>query len=465
MLSSIALSLLIYFEQLMMCSNSLFHFVRKYMCTFHTRDSKGHTFISNLNAMKRKSITETAFSGAIIFSLFLVACTKTTAPTAAKESTLNNSNPVVASTTGIGVGSGNNFNFSDVRDLAVPFDFNSSGFASQLICYRPGASTCWIFANVGTVSAPVFNYVYKTSSGIGVGSGNNYNLNDNRDRIIPYDCNGTGKLDHIICYRPGTGAFWIFKNSTPGGTFTHILSSGTGVGSFNLSDDRDLIVPFDFYSTGKATELLCYRPGTGICYIMHNNAAVGSTPNFVSVFTTTTGIGTSPYNFDLSDNRDLILPFDLGNTGKLNGIICYRPGAGVIYTYTHSTAFSILLASSHGITSTGGSYPTADYDLSSNTDRIIPYDYFGNGQINNIVAYRPGVGPCYMFTSFSGEGYCQYLYSNGIGSGSNHYDLHNTNDKVFAYDCDGSGKINHLVCYRPGSGAFWVFNNSLVQIY
>jgi hypothetical protein len=264
---------------------------------------------SKLLFMKKKNIP---FSGIIIAIVYLTSCSKGTVNQAPKTSVLNtSSNHALASLTGIGT-SPNIYNLNDTRDLVTPIDFYSTGHASQLICYRPGASAFWIMQNNGIKTNLQFTATIHSSSGIGTGS-SNYTLNDNRDKVFAYDLNGTGKLDHIVAYRPGTGAFWIFEILNPGtsATFQYVLKSSNGVGGYDLSDSRDIIVPFDFYSTGKSTQLICYRPGTGACWILNNTAAVGQTPTFTPVYQTSNGISGSPtQRYDLSDNRDLILPFD-----------------------------------------------------------------------------------------------------------------------------------------------------------
>ena len=52
-----------------------------------------------------------------------------------------------------------------------------------------------------------------TVTGSGIGG---YNLASTADQVIAYDYDGTGKLDHLACYRPGTGTIWILKK--PGGS-------------------------------------------------------------------------------------------------------------------------------------------------------------------------------------------------------------------------------------------------------
>jgi hypothetical protein len=45
---------------------------------------------------------------------------------------------------------------------------------------------------------------------------------------------------------------------------------------------------------------------------------------------------------------------------------------------------------------------------------------------------------------------------NGIGG----YDLASSADRVFAFDWDSSGKLDHLALYRPGTGTIWVLKSA-----
>jgi hypothetical protein len=46
--------------------------------------------------------------------------------------------------------------------------------------------------------------------------------------------------------------------------------------------------------------------------------------------------------------------------------------------------------------------------------------------------------------------------ANGIGG----YDLKSTADRAFAFDYDGSGKMDHLALYRPGTGTIWILRRT-----
>lgn len=46
------------------------------------------------------------------------------------------------------------------------------------------------------------------------------------------------------------------------------------------------------------------------------------------------------------------------------------------------------------------------------------------------------------------------------GDGIGGFDLARPGDQVFAFDYDSSGKLDHLVLYRPGAGTIWILRNA-----
>ncbi len=52
------------------------------------------------------------------------------------------------------------------------------------------------------------------------------------------------------------------------------------------------------------------------------------------------------------------------------------------------------------------------------------------------------------------------VYAQGDpGNGIAGYDLKSVADRAFAFDYDGSGKLDHLALYRPGTGTIWILRN------
>jgi len=74
------------------------------------------------------------------------------------------------------------------------------------------------------LSGGVSSSVYNSGGGVGAGPNLNYDLSSTADQAFAYDYNSSGKLDHLVFYRPGTGIVWIFEND--GGTLTPVYISG-----------------------------------------------------------------------------------------------------------------------------------------------------------------------------------------------------------------------------------------------
>jgi hypothetical protein len=77
--------------------------------------------------------------------------------------------------------------------------------------YRPGKGAVFILKKdgVGTYF-PIFK---STPGGRGIGG---YDLSSPDDRAFAFDYAGTGKLDHLVLYRPGKGIVFILKKDGPG---------------------------------------------------------------------------------------------------------------------------------------------------------------------------------------------------------------------------------------------------------
>jgi hypothetical protein len=132
-----------------------------------------------------------------------------------------------------------------------------------------------------------------------------YDLADPADRIIPFDYDHTGKLDHLLLYRPGFGTVWILKNNN--GTFSPVFaegSPGNGIDGYDLADPADRIIPFDYDHTGKLDHLLLYRPGIGTAFILRNLAGSFS-PVFANAPTPlqSTFVGTATLVTNSTDPR------------------------------------------------------------------------------------------------------------------------------------------------------------------
>ena len=260
------------------------------------------------------------------------------------------------------------------------------------------------------------------------------------DQAFAFDYDSTGKLDHLVLYRPGQGVISILKNSF--GQFSPVYTSATGIGGYDLRSSADQAFAFDYDGSGKLDHLVLYRPGTGIIYILRKDSA----GNFSTVPPSGgNGIG----GYDLKDPADQAFAFDYDGSGKLDHLVFYRPGHSIVYILKNSGGqFSPVYASATGIGS---------YDLGSSADRAFALSYDYTGHLKYLVLYRPGHGAIFILQHSGGAQQFTPIYAQGEGgSGIGGYDLGDSSDRVFAFDYDHSGKLDHLVLYRAGKAIIYM---------
>lgn len=325
-----------------------------------------------------------------------------------------------SSSTGIG-----SYDLSQAGDQVVPFDYDHSGKLDHLVAYRPGTGIVHI---VKHNPDDTYTTIFSSTTGIG-----GYDLKSAADRIVPYDYDHSGKLDHLVLYRPGSRTAFVLKHGA-GNTFTQVYSNTTaGIGTWDLSDPRDQLLAFDYEHTGKLDHLLIYRPGTGwIAIVKH-----GAGNSFSKVFASTTGIG----GYDLKSAADRIVAFDYDHSRKLDHLVLYRPGSRIAWVLKHG-ADNTFTAVYH--TNTAG---IGGYNLADSRDQLLAYDYDYSGKLDHLVLYRPGVGIVHILEHGAGNSFAPVVSSvTGIGG----YDLKGASDRIVAFDRDHSGGPNHLLLYRPG---------------
>jgi hypothetical protein len=169
----------------------------------------------------------------------------------------------------------------------------------HLVLYRPGHpgnQAFYILRNQGGQFSPVF------ASQTGIGG---YDLLALEDRAFAFDYNSSGKLDHLVLYRPGhpgNQAFYILRNQ--GGQFSPVFASQTGIGGYDLLALEDRAFAFDYNSSGKLDHLVLYRPGhpgNQAFYILRNQGG-----QFSPVFASQEGID----GYDLLAPEDQAFAFD-----------------------------------------------------------------------------------------------------------------------------------------------------------
>jgi hypothetical protein len=262
-----------------------------------------------------------------------------------------------------------------------------------------------------------------------------FDLASPNDRGFAFDYDHSGNLDHMVFFRPGSGMISIIKRS--GDTFSTVFHSDVGLPFFDLSSPADLGLAFDFDHSGKNDYLVFYRPGSRMITVLKNQA-----PNFTAVFASTSGIG----GYDLASPSDLVIAYDYNHRGNLDYLTLYRPGNGIIWILeNHNGNFNHVLNSDSGI---GG------YDLQSPLDRVYALDLDSSGRKDYLALYRAGAGIYFILRNNGGNSFTQVYAQPGAGIGG--YDLLSPLDTSLAYDYEATGKLDHIVLYRPGNGMIWI---------
>lgn len=342
------------------------------------------------------------------------------------------------------------FDMSSPADRVLAYDYGSTGHLDHLVCYRPGQGRIVIAERR---AAGAYAAVYpRAGDGPGIGG---FSLSDPADQIVTVDWTASGKLDHLLCYRPGGGLVTVLAKGADG-SFSSVFSSSsglvsnTGANGFPLTDTRDRIIAYAWAGDGKPCYLLCTRPGTGLATILLKDETNPKQTTFSPLFHSSTGIG----GWDLGSAHDQVIAYDCPDphtgtdTRGLDHVVCYRPGTGGI---------AVLARSDQGFTTRyiqgdPGS-GIADFPLDSPTDRIIAYDHAGTGRLDHLLCYRPGMGVVRILATTDGTSFTiAYDAPGGIAG----YDFMDANDLAVAVDPTGSGKLGGLVLCRPGAGTAWV---------
>jgi hypothetical protein len=179
----------------------------------------------------------------------------------------------MATLSGSGIGG---YDLAVATDQIIAYDYDGTGKLDHLVCYRPGPyggwAPLWILKKDDSYSPDAFAAVYQEDqimwsdpSGSSAPSQSGGGMAAGVGQVFAYDYDGTGKLDCLVLYYPGTGRVYGLKKDDdgPAGVVTvYGTTPGSGIGGFDLLDSRDRLFAFDYSGTGTLDHLVCYRPGT-----------------------------------------------------------------------------------------------------------------------------------------------------------------------------------------------------------
>ena len=99
------------------------------------------------------------------------------------------------------------------------------------------------------------------------------------------------------------------------------------------------------------------------------------------------------------------------------------------------------------------------YPLLRDHDRAFAFDWEGTGKMDHIVLYRGGGERLFSVVGRDNEtGGFRTVWTTAVGAGAGvgGYDLADPRDVAFAYDWGHTGRRDHVVLYRPGAGTLGV---------
>lgn len=316
------------------------------------------------------------------------------------------------------------------------FDYDHSGLMDHIAFYDVGY--LMIYGQVGSSRFQRRPLTW--------GPGRDWELKDRADRVFAFDFDCSGKLDHFVFYRPGAGKISIMRNNQ--GVLETVWASNTGLPKLDLMNAADRGLAFDLWGTGRLDHLVFYRPGW-MC--------VWGRPPFVDprsdrlmplYFSKKFG------NYYLEVPAGEMFAFDYDGSGRMDHLVLYRPGTGRVVIAKKSPAD---IVSFDAVFNSGnqGNRGIGGYDVASGGDLGLAFDCDGSGRTDHLVFYRPSRGAIYVFKSNDNKSFNPPIHKRNEGDpgrGIADYDLKSPADRMIAFDYNGTGQLDHLFIYRPGTG-------------
>ncbi len=312
------------------------------------------------------------------------------------------------------------YGLDSLRDRVFAFDYNADG-RSDLFFYRPDSNLAGVARSNGDGS---FTNVHYSSSGMA-----GYPITSERDAAFAFDYNGDGRQD-LFFYRPDSDKIGIVR-SNGDGTFDGVYEgSSVGFAGYKLNSLRDRVLAFDYNGDGRS-DLFFYRPDSNLAGVASSNGD-GS---FTNVHYSSSGMAGYP----ITSERDAAFAFDYNGDGRQD-LFFYRPDSdkiGIVRSNGDGTFDGVYEGSSVGF---------AGYKLNSLRDRVLAFDYNGDGR-SDLFFYRPDSNLCGVARS-NGDGSFTNVYHSGSGIAG--YDITSQRDMAFAFDYNGNGR-GDLFLFRPDS--------------
>jgi hypothetical protein len=366
-------------------------------------------------------------------------------------------------------------------------DYNGVGRRDHIACYNPKAPRIQFYGRDLDISSrfpPHYDkdgYYDLVDHTGGAACSFRSSTANTADGAFAFDYNSSGKLDHLVVYRRGDGkgargALTIFRhNENRDFEKVEEWASGSGVADM-ISSPHDRVFAFDFNGSGRLDYLVFFRAGESLFILKPGDG--GRSALFVHRDNVRGGarLGSQANGYAFAKNiDDRVFAFDFDGSGNLDHLVFYGPGSRkiTILKNLHESAGGGPRELTFGFREVFWSdSDIGGYDLKGPNDRAFAFDYESVGKLDHLVFYRPGTGAFYLIKK-KVDGNFEAL-PGSVGASANSagvggFNLRNPNDRAFAFDFDGFGRLDHIVLYRPGAGNFVVLKKGpqggLVSVY
>ncbi|MEU8975616.1 hypothetical protein AB0D11_41540 [Streptomyces monashensis] len=327
------------------------------------------------------------------------------------------------------------FDLMDPTSRMFAFDYTSSGASNSLLAVDE--TTVQVITRSTNTNVPFVTAV--------TGDPTKSPYSQMTQHVVPFDFTGSKKQDHLLCYRPGGSGddtLTIYRKSSTGeqNAFDLVYKS-PNIAGLPIFDET-MLVPFDYTGLGRNDHLLYCNAIhlAGRAYVLEYRD--GSFQKVTQPLPTLGG-------FDLN-SPFLLVGLDYNSQGSNTHLLAYRPGTGKAYVVTPDGKGGFTAAIHND---TGG---IGSWDLAEQRDRLVPFDYTGQGFNDHILAYRPGV-PGQQEWVLERDVPSNRYWPKVQGTSMADYDFASPEDTVTAYDFYGTGSLPYLIAYRPGTGKVSVF--------
>jgi hypothetical protein len=339
---------------------------------------------------------------------------------------------------------------------------------TQSVTVNQAASTCTYAVSSGSASLPAFAITGQVN--LTAGAGCVWSIQTTTPWLtITSPTAGSGSTAVTFAVTENQALYSRSGSINVGGqAFAVSQAAGpAGIGGYDFASPEDRAFAFDYQGSGYLDHIVVYRPGTGIVWILENSGNGRFTPVYQSTYDSSTGYGGGIGGYDLRSTSDQMFAFDYDGTGKLDHLVLYRPGTGIIWILANNSGTFTPVYQSTFDVGTGLGGGIGGYDLLSSSDQLLAFDYAGGNTANHLLAYRPGYGIVWILgrsgSKFAPVYQSSYNSTAGLGGGIGGYDLLSPSDRIVTGDSTytlGAGNSSQLALYRPGSGIVWVLKSN-----